>query len=266
MFSANLLVGQSQKSPILQSFQNFLPQICKFFGPYGQAMITKSTIEFLYGCLLEQKYDGKMKAPVGALNFPQYLRIKSSVAEPYAHYVFFTELYPEEKYLESYLPIIPDFCDLINYVNDMFSFCKESRLLRMSGSISCVICLVYTISVSPMLCVWLATKLLPTCGIFKKSWPTNQRFFAMSKDFFGGIFYGSWTKTVTSSMIYQRLGQAGSKFSLHPRRWRHIPNGYVYRSVVLIVLQFYDQPPAKGYSGQSRMPMLFLSFRQKSLL
>ncbi|KAL2012165.1 hypothetical protein VTN00DRAFT_4883 [Thermoascus crustaceus] len=49
-----------------------------------------------------------------------------------AHAIFATYVlhrryfYPEKSHLEIFLPIIPDLIDFINYVNDIFSFYKES--------------------------------------------------------------------------------------------------------------------------------------------
>lgn len=89
-------------------------------------MITTSTISFIYWCILEQKYDGKIKVPAGARNFPRFLRGKTGIAEAHVHMMFHEEVYPEKSHLEIFLPIIPDLIDFINYVNDIFSFYKES--------------------------------------------------------------------------------------------------------------------------------------------
>lgn len=91
-------------------------------------MTIKSTIEFIRGCIVEREYDGKMNVPFGAVNFPNYLRLKTGIAEPFAHFCFPEELYPEQQYFHIYLPVLQDLCDYINHTNDILSFYKESML------------------------------------------------------------------------------------------------------------------------------------------
>ncbi|KAH8587151.1 isoprenoid synthase domain-containing protein [Bisporella sp. PMI_857] len=110
-FEKKLVRGEPQESPVLESLLKFLDDMGTCFGPYSRAMISKSMVEFVTGRVLENRYNGVMVPPVGALSFPQYLRQKAGIAEPYAHFAFPQHLYPEESYLEQYLPIIPDICD-----------------------------------------------------------------------------------------------------------------------------------------------------------
>lgn len=150
-FQERLITNRKQKSDILQSLVNFLPTIGRFFGSYANAMITKSTIVFVYGCLLEQQYSDKSVAPPEAYSFPSYFRQKTGYAEPHAHFAFPQELYTEEACLKKYLPIIPDLCDFINYVNDVLSFYKESMVGSEKTNFICNYSNVHDISIQDAL-------------------------------------------------------------------------------------------------------------------
>jgi hypothetical protein len=125
-FQTRLVLGQQQEHPILQSLVDFHPTLKECFGPYACDMILKGTIEFISGCILELRYDGKLIPPQSAPNFPQYLRLKTGISEPHAHFVFPEPMYPEGLCLQTYLPVMPDLVDFINYANDIMSFYKES--------------------------------------------------------------------------------------------------------------------------------------------
>lgn len=125
-FEVRLITGKPQKSPILQSLVNFLAVNNTYLGPYGSAMNTKATIEFISGCIMERDYDGKVKPPVGAKKFPGYFREKTGYTEPYAHFCFPEAMFPEKEFLHVYLPCVQDLIEFISYANDILSFYKES--------------------------------------------------------------------------------------------------------------------------------------------
>lgn len=125
-FAMNLVLGRSHESPILQSLARWLGCSSTYQGPFAAAMTIKSTIDFVRGCIVERDYDGKIIVPYGAINFPNYLRSKTGIADPFTHFCFPEALYPEQGYLSIYLPALQDMCDYINHTNDIFSFYKES--------------------------------------------------------------------------------------------------------------------------------------------
>lgn len=129
-FGASLFQEKRQQSPFLQSMLSFLNDLgIAHFGPFSRTMINKSMIEFISGRLLETHYSS-MHPPSGALKFPYYFRQKTSMSEPFAHFMFPDALYPEHKCLERYILVMPDVCDIISFINDIFSFYKESILAR----------------------------------------------------------------------------------------------------------------------------------------
>lgn len=125
-FEPLLILGKPQKSPILQSFVQFLQGNRTYMGPYASAMTTKATIEFINGCILERSYDGEVVPIKGATKFPGYFRERTGYTEPYAHFCFTEKEFPESEYLHVYLPAIQDLIEFINYTNDILSFYKES--------------------------------------------------------------------------------------------------------------------------------------------
>ncbi|THC93476.1 hypothetical protein EYZ11_007032 [Aspergillus tanneri] len=125
-FAMNLLLGKCQESPVLQSFADFLASGQTYLGCLGNTVNIKSAIEFINGCILERDLDGKITPPTGAVNFPKYLRDKTGFSEPYAHFCFPQKIYPESKYLQTYLPVVPDITEYTCYTNDILSFYKES--------------------------------------------------------------------------------------------------------------------------------------------
>lgn len=96
----------------------------RYFGPYGSSMIIKSTIEFIESTNIENDFNEF--APIDAVRFPHYLRLKTGMPEVYAHTIFPNDLFPESQFRKFYLPAMPALCDIINYVNDLLSFYKET--------------------------------------------------------------------------------------------------------------------------------------------
>ncbi|GLI82180.1 hypothetical protein PoHVEF18_010586 [Penicillium ochrochloron] len=127
-FAVNLALGKPQESPVLQSFAEWLGYGDAYMGPFANAMNIKCGIEFIHGCVFENAFNGKIRMPVGATNFPGYFRAKTGFTEPYAFFCYPEDLYPEAQYLHIYLPAMQDLCEYISYCNDILSFYKESAV------------------------------------------------------------------------------------------------------------------------------------------
>ena len=125
-FATNIILGRPQESSILQSLTDWLPYTSAYQGPFATDMTIKSAIDFIRGCIVERDFDGKLIPPYGAVNFPNYFRSKTGIAEPFAHFCFPERLYPESEYLHIYLPALQDICDFINHPNDILLFYKET--------------------------------------------------------------------------------------------------------------------------------------------
>jgi hypothetical protein len=128
-FETRLIQGKPQESPVLNSMLKFLGTMDLYFGPYARAMISKSMVEFVSSRLIENRYNKLVKIPcTGAISFPQYFRQRAGIPEPYAQFAFPQQLYPEEVFLETYLPILADIADFVSYANDILSFYKETMV------------------------------------------------------------------------------------------------------------------------------------------
>lgn len=87
-------------------------------------MVIKTTIEFIEGTNVENDFNEFV--PMNAVRFPRYLRVKTGFAETYAHAIFPNDIFPENEFRKFYLPALPVLCDLIDFINDMLSFYKET--------------------------------------------------------------------------------------------------------------------------------------------
>ena len=87
-------------------------------------MVIKATIEFVEGTKVENDFNEFV--PINAIRFPLYLRMKTGVAEAYAHAIFPNDTFPEEQYRKFYLPALPALCEISIFVNDLLSFYKET--------------------------------------------------------------------------------------------------------------------------------------------
>ncbi|KAF7932969.1 uncharacterized protein EAE97_008736 [Botrytis byssoidea] len=68
----------------------------------------------------------KLQCSPHAPNFPSYLRSRAGFGGPYAMYLFPEKLFPEATFLQCYIQAIPDLLEVIAFMNDVFSFYKES--------------------------------------------------------------------------------------------------------------------------------------------
>ncbi|KAJ5356440.1 trichodiene synthase [Penicillium concentricum] len=128
-FTTQLASSQPQKHPFLQHFQQFIKSECpRLFGPFAGDMILKSVLDFIsisHYEMVEEERGNQPECLPDAPLFAEYVRLKSGLAETYAYFVFPENLYPESKYLQTYMPTIPYLRQFIDYTNDILSFYKE---------------------------------------------------------------------------------------------------------------------------------------------
>ncbi|KAL3682190.1 hypothetical protein R1sor_000212 [Riccia sorocarpa] len=101
-------------------------EIPKHYGPVVSVIIIQGTIDYLVGCIMESWKPEGIACPATSSRFPAYMRGKSGLGVPYAHFIFPEKIFPEAKYLEIYLPAIPDIANFTVVVNDILSYYKES--------------------------------------------------------------------------------------------------------------------------------------------
>ncbi|KAF8249234.1 terpenoid synthase [Wilcoxina mikolae CBS 423.85] len=98
----------------------------KHFGPYATGAIMKSIFDYFLGCIAEKQYLKNIAAKKSSLRFVPHLRRKVGCSEMFTHMLFPEALFPEAEYLHRYLPIVPDNMTLVDSINDVLSFYKES--------------------------------------------------------------------------------------------------------------------------------------------
>ncbi|KAF8243441.1 terpenoid synthase [Wilcoxina mikolae CBS 423.85] len=115
------------KNPILNHVHRLITtETPKYFGPLSTAAIIKGTLDCFIGWVIESKFPRGLSVPESSSRFPRFLRWKTGDSEAYALMMFPEALFPEELYLETYLPAIPEIIELVNGINDIMSFYKES--------------------------------------------------------------------------------------------------------------------------------------------
>lgn len=117
--------------------------LCTWRGPYVASTVIRATIDFVEASQLEARVHTQ---PRGAVSFPWYLRFKTGIAEPWALQTFPEDVFPEEKYLDLYLPAIPALCNFINQGNDIMSFYKEAIVGDEKHNYVCSVAVVQGIS------------------------------------------------------------------------------------------------------------------------
>lgn len=121
-FSRCYLTGFPVKDMgLLGKFATILRNVWSYYSRYAAFTITSSTLEFLNSTILENETKDMILSS-NAAAFLEYRRIKTGVAEAYAHFIWDSAKFPHES---AYIQAIPDTLLYVNYVNDIFSFYKE---------------------------------------------------------------------------------------------------------------------------------------------
>jgi hypothetical protein len=98
----------------------------KHYGPYSTGAIMKSIFDYFLGCIVETQYQQDIAVSKSSLRFVPHLRGKVGCSEMFTHMLFPEALFPESLYLRRYLPVVPDNMTLVDSINDVLSFYKES--------------------------------------------------------------------------------------------------------------------------------------------
>ncbi|KAA8895828.1 isoprenoid synthase domain-containing protein [Sphaerosporella brunnea] len=114
------------EQPVLALMHRYLTvEARKIWGPVGSAAVGKATLDFYLGLLIEAKFPNGLQATKTSARFPAFLRYKTGASEAYAFFLFPDCQYPEEDYMETFLPAFPDIIEVTNGMNDVLSFYKE---------------------------------------------------------------------------------------------------------------------------------------------
>ncbi|KAE8149225.1 isoprenoid synthase domain-containing protein [Aspergillus avenaceus] len=100
----------------------------KFYGTYSTGVITKGFIDFILGNTVEAIFaaDLKLSSAKFGQRVSKFVRDKTGAGEVYAHFIFSEYLAAENRHLPTYVPLVAGMLDIIDDVNDILSFFKES--------------------------------------------------------------------------------------------------------------------------------------------
>ncbi|KAE8371807.1 isoprenoid synthase domain-containing protein [Aspergillus bertholletiae] len=98
-----------------------------FYGPYSTGVITKGLVDFMLGNTVEASVAAVLQLPAKfGHRVSKFVRDKTGAGEVYAHFIFPEHLAEESGHLPTYMPLIACMLDIIDDVNDILSFFKES--------------------------------------------------------------------------------------------------------------------------------------------
>jgi hypothetical protein len=117
-----------------------------FFGPYSTGVITKGFLDFILVNIVEADLAKSLTLPAKfASRSSQFIRDKTGAGEVFAHFLFPDHLITESQHLQTYIQFVPLMVDIINHVNDILSFFKESvvgsdentHIMNMARAVGC---------------------------------------------------------------------------------------------------------------------------------
>ncbi|KAK9859158.1 isoprenoid synthase domain-containing protein [Penicillium brevicompactum] len=99
----------------------------KFYGPYSSGVITKGLVDFMLGNTVESNLAAGLNLPAKfGQRASKFVRDKTGAGEVYAHFIFPEHLAEESGHLPTYIPFIACMLEIIDDINDILSFYKES--------------------------------------------------------------------------------------------------------------------------------------------
>ncbi|EMD36581.1 hypothetical protein CERSUDRAFT_95867 [Gelatoporia subvermispora B] len=93
----------------------------EYYPRYGAASIAAAALQFVNVSILENE-SHDVRLHTHGRSFVEYRRVRSSIAEAYAHFVWEKSRFPD---VNVYIQAIPDAILFIGYLNDILSFYKE---------------------------------------------------------------------------------------------------------------------------------------------
>ncbi|EJF61156.1 terpenoid synthase [Dichomitus squalens LYAD-421 SS1] len=121
-FAQRCLEGAPQLDPVLDRFAAHLNKTFGLWPRIGANAIISGTFDSMTAMYIEYTTKDMATRP-GATRYPYYVRTKSGVGPPYAHFIFPSAW---RSSVNSYIQIIPELDYFINCTNDLLSFYKES--------------------------------------------------------------------------------------------------------------------------------------------
>ena len=118
-FQRHVLTNETPDGTFLQAFREHLTEMYKFWDTIPANCINLSAMDFINGCLLEERpIIRDMEISNSAHSWPYYLREKTGSASAYAYMLFPKKSHPD---MSVYIQVIEDITLYMNLTNDILS-------------------------------------------------------------------------------------------------------------------------------------------------
>lgn len=98
-----------------------------FYGPYSTGVVSKGLVDFMLGNIIEENVSQVLAHPIKlGQRVSKFVRDKTGAGEVFAHFIFPADLVDENVHLPTIVPFIAFILDVVDDVNDVLSFFKES--------------------------------------------------------------------------------------------------------------------------------------------
>lgn len=116
MCPRSFVLNKGHKHPLLAAFDIHLRGLSRYYGQYCHSAVVKSAIDYVNGRIIEHKMlECNFQFPPGSKLMPIFLRHKVGGAEIMVHMCFPKGLFPEEKYVMKYFPIMQELVAFTNF-------------------------------------------------------------------------------------------------------------------------------------------------------
>ncbi|KAJ5539852.1 hypothetical protein N7513_008184 [Penicillium frequentans] len=134
-FCQNFTLNNDHRQPLLNGFDKHLRYLGRYYGPYCHSTIIKSAFDYVNGRIIEHEMEqSNFKFSSKTRLMPMFLRTKVGAAEILNSLLWPKALYPEDKYLIQYFPVVQELVLFTDFTNDILSYYKEFVIKQEKGN------------------------------------------------------------------------------------------------------------------------------------
>ncbi|OQE29324.1 hypothetical protein PENFLA_c004G03934 [Penicillium flavigenum] len=125
-FCQNFTLNNDHRQPLLNGFDKHLRYLARYYGPYCHSTIIKSAFDYVNGRIIEHEMEqSKFTFSSQTRLMPMFLRTKVGAAEVLISLLWPKAVFPEDKYLLQFFPIVQELVLFTDFSNDILSYYKE---------------------------------------------------------------------------------------------------------------------------------------------
>ncbi|KAJ5792853.1 uncharacterized protein N7503_008831 [Penicillium pulvis] len=134
-FCQNFTLNNDHRQPLLNGFDKHLRYLGRYYGPYCHSTIIKSAFDYVNGRIIEHEMEqSNFKFSSKTRLMPMFLRTKVGAAEILNSLLWPKALYPEDKYLIQFFPVVQELVLFTDFTNDILSYYKEFVIKQEKGN------------------------------------------------------------------------------------------------------------------------------------